>query len=131
MCLFTADREPKIAQEDITVYKVMRVSKVDKYAYGIPPYQDLYTYRPGLNIPSFKAETPAPKESQYWYSVGKGYLHAYADIRPAVIKAEALNSHRYYSMSVNKMHIPAGTAYYLGNDHDIASEALYWNPEEQ
>lgn len=131
MCLFTTDREPKIAQEDITVYKVMRVSKVGKYAYGIPPYQDLYTYRAGLNIPSFKAETPAPKEYQYWYSVGKGYLHAYADIMPAAIKAKKLNSQGYYSMSVNEMRIPAGTPYYLGVGHEIAAAALYWPVEDK
>lgn len=126
MCLFTQDKEPKIAQEDITVYKVMRVSKGTGVTYGTPPYHNRYTYYPGLNVPTSKVEALKESMHGYWYSVEEGYLHAYVDTKSAARKVEALKFQGFWPMSIVEMYIPAGTKYYIGDDYDIASEALYW-----
>lgn len=131
MCLFTKDKEPKIAQEDITVYKVMRVSTVGGAVHGAPPFRYEYTYYPGLNVPLLKVETPKESRSfDRWCSVGEGYLHAYTDIKAATM-AVKLQQIQGFPMTVVKMYIPAGTPYYLGVNCDIAAAALYWPVEDK
>lgn len=130
MCLFTKDKEARIALEDITVYKVMHVSKNDDVVCGTPPFQRTYVYRPGLNIPQRKAAAPeklSPEDD--WYSVREGCLHAYTYAEAADSAVEELKTCSPKQFSVVKMYIPAGTPYYMGDDCDVASEALYW-PEE-
>ena len=136
MCLFTQDKEPKIAQENITVYKVMRVSKVGDVTYGTPPYHNRYTYSPGLNVPTRKIERlkegrAGGYEFSHWYSVEEGYLHAYVDSQSAFRKVNSLKLQGFWPMSVVEMYIPAGTKYYIGDDYDIASEALYWPDKDK
>ena len=132
MCLFSKDKEARIAHEDIAVYKVMRVSTVDGAVYGVPPFQHEYTYYPGLNVPRHKDETLKETRSfDRWYSVGEGYLHAYTDSEAAVMAIKSLQISSLSPVSVVKMYIPAGTPYYLGALHDIAAAALYWPVEDK
>lgn len=131
MCLRKTHNEPKIAQNDIEVWKVL----TDK---GQSPYLD-YQYRPGMNRPACAKTMPVPVEQEY---ITGGYLHAYTSRE----KAEERKRLRMYEVVhkvggdcflsayfeegvVQRMLIPKGSLYYEGDDDDICSERLYW-PEE-
>lgn len=131
MCLRKTHDEPKIAQNDIEVWKVL----TDK---GQSPYQG-YQYRPGMNRPECAKTTPVPVEQ---HDINGGYLHAYTSRE----KAEERKRLRMYEVMhkvggdcflsayfeegvVQRMLIPRGSLYYEGDDDDICSERLYW-PEE-
>ena len=131
MCLRKTHDEPRIAQNDIEVWKVL----TDK---GLSPYTD-YQYRPGMNRPACAKTMPVPVEQQ---QINGGYLHAYT----SRVKAEECKMLRMYEIVQNiggdsfvsayfdegvvqRMLIPKGSMYYEGDDDDICSECLYW-PEE-
>jgi hypothetical protein len=131
MCLRKTHDEPKIAQNDIEVWKVLT-------PIGLSPYRD-YQYHPGMNKPACAKTIPVPAEQQ---EINGGYLHAYTSQE----KAEKCKKIRTYvvvqhiggdtSVSayfkdgvVQRMIIPKGTIYYEGDDNDICAERLYW-PEE-
>lgn len=120
MCLFKTHEEPKIAQDDIEVWKILTYE-------GLSPYQD-YQYQIGMNKPAEHSVIPVPvpvDQSQ----INGGYLHAYRKKE----KAE-LNAFKYTRIIgaehvVHRMLIPKGTAYYEGDDGDICAECLYWPAE--
>ena len=125
MCLIKTHDEPKIAQDDIEVWKVL----TDK---GLSPYLD-YQYHHGMNKPAEQSVIPVPvpvEQSQ----INGGYLHAYRNKERAEFNAVRCNY--IFGCIVNpeyiihRMIIPKGTAYYEGDDGDICAECLYW-PEEK
>ena len=140
MCLITDRNIPLVAEEDIEVYKVMQVM-TDKTGspFGVPPYRTLYHYHPGKNqssehdITMYGNEPIKTSSSGKYYGVEAGYLHAYVNRYAAgFLHAELLvKSGGTTTIKIVKMTIPKGTKYFLGNDNDIASEVLVWNPEEQ
>ena len=122
MCLNKTHGEPRIAQDDIEVWKVLTNK-------GLSPYYE-YQYHHGMNKPSVQKMIPV--EQQY---VDDGYLHAYSDKETAEACASLLTSiclTGYFNMEnaiqyvAQRMIIPKGTAYYEGNDGDICAECLYW-----
>lgn len=140
MCLYTKNQKPEIAQKDIKVYKVMRVVKssegevpgIDEaVTYGVPPYFSGYIYVKGLNKPRTESKPAKETTCSPYYCVEEGYLHAFKDMFRAAKRVTCLkyeNPHIPY-YGIVEMYIPAGTAYYVGDDDDIAASALYW-PEE-
>ena len=123
MCLIKTHNEPKIAQDDIEVWKVLTYK-------GLSPYQD-YPYHPGINKPLEQKEIPLEQ-----MLIEDGYLYAYRDKVTAELNAAMLN--RIFGSFTNlepiehvvhRMLIPKGTVYYEGDDNDICAECLYW-PEE-
>ena len=146
MCLYKTHNEPKIAQYNIEVWKVL----TDE---GRSLFQD-YTYHLGMNKPAEQKEIPTEQ-----MQIGDGYLHAYRYKE----RAEAmLESYAYFQQLhmvyqpyqlagnsfvidietgneafepvgyvVKRMIIPKGTAYYEGNSGDICAECLYWPPEKE
>lgn len=128
MCLFKTHNEPRIAQNDIEVWKVLTPK-------GLSPYQG-YQYHPGMNKPACAKTIPVPVEQP---QIDGGYLHAFRDKEKAerYTQAQSFNTHNGFSVSwrcfeeyvVQRMLIPKGSIYYEGNDDDICAERLYW-PEE-
>lgn len=132
MCLFKTHDEPRIAQNDIEVWKVLTPK-------GLSPFQG-YQYHPGMNKPACAKTIPVPVEQQ---EINGGYLHAFRNRE----KAEGYTKVQSYQKIVNlygggpavqcifeeyvvqRMLIPKGSVYYEGNDDDICAERLYW-PEE-
>ena len=130
MCLIKTHNEPKIAQDDIEVWKVLTDD-------GLSPYLD-YPYHPGMNKPTEQSVVPVPVEQS---QIDVGYLHAYKHKEKAEACATLLSvsggwARGYFIMEndiqhvVQRMLIPKGTAYYEGDDGDICAECLYW-PEEK
>ena len=137
MCLYTKNQKPEIAQEDIKVYKVMRVAKSSEgdeaVTYGVPPYFPGYIYVKGLNKPRTESKPERETSAKKWYCVEEGYLHAFKDWFRAAKRVTALkyeNPHSPY-YDIVEMYIPAGTTYYVGDDDDIAASALYWPDKDK
>lgn len=123
MCLFKTHDEPRIAQNDIEVWKVLTPK-------GLSPFQG-YQYHPGMNKPSVLKIKPVPVEQQ---EIDSGYLHAFRSKEKAdgYTKLQLYKNAQYYIYEeyvVQRMLIPAGTIYYEGVNDDICAERLYW-PEE-
>ena len=145
MCLYKTHNEPKVAQNDIEVWKMLTSE-------GLSPYQD-YQYHPGINKPVEPKEIPLEQ-----MHINDGYLHAYRDKETAetMMDARAYFQHLHlvyqpYQIAgnnividfesdteafepvgyvVQRMIIPKGTVYYEGYSGDICAECLYW-PEEE
>ena len=127
MCLIKTHDEPKIAQNDIEVWKVLTPN-------GLSPFQG-YQYHPGMNQPSVPKKTPVPAEQK---EINGGYLHAFRKKE----KADGYTKLQSYQKTVygfqesfevyvvQRMLIPKGSVYYEGEDGDICAECLYW-PEEE
>ena len=132
MCLIKTHKEPRIAQNDIEVWKVLTPK-------GLSPFQG-YQYHPGMNKPACAKTGPVPAEQQ---EINGGYLHAFRSKE----KAEGYTQLQSYQKIVKlyggrpvvqcifeeyvvrRMVIPKGSVYYEGMDDDICAERLYW-PEE-
>ena len=122
MCLKKTHDEPKIAQDDIEVWKVLTL-------WGESPFKG-YQYQPGMNKPSCAETTPVPREQR---EINGGYLHAFRKKEKAKQYADTLQDY-YDSFNdyylVYRMLIPRGSIYYEGEDGDICSERLYWPDED-
>ena len=144
MCLYKTHNEPKVAQSDIEVWKMLTSE-------GLSPFQN-YPYHPGMNKPLKQKEIPLEQ-----MHINDGYLHAYRDKETA---ESMMRAHAYFQQLhlvyqpyqiagnnividfetdteafepvgyvVQRMIIPKGTVYYEGYSGDICAECLYW-PEE-
>ena len=130
MCLIKTHNEPRIAQNDIEVWKVLTPK-------GLSPFQG-YQYHPGMNKPACAKTIPVPVEQP---QIGGGYLHAFRNKEKADTKVQSyqkivnLYGGRpvaqciFEEYVVQRMLIPKGSVYYEGADDDICAERLYW-PEE-
>ena len=145
MCLYKTHNEPKVAQNDIEVWKMLTSE-------GLSPFQN-YPYHPGMNKPLKQKEIPLEQ-----MHINDGYLHAYRDKETA---ESMMRAHAYFQQlhlvyqpyeiagnnividfetdteafepagyMVQRMIIPKGTVYYEGYSGDICAECLYW-PEEE
>ena len=121
MCLFKTHDEPRIAQDDIEVWKVLTEE-------GLSPYQD-YQYRQGMNKPAEHSVIPLTQKE-----INDGYLHAYRSKAKALWCASRCSYILGCTVTpeyiIQRMLIPKGTVYYEGDDGDICAECLYW-PEEK
>lgn len=118
-----AHDEPRIAQNDIEVWKVLTPK-------GLSPFQG-YQYHPGMNKPAVLKVKPVPVTQQ---EINGGYLHAFRSKEKAegYTKFQLYKNVQYYIYEkyvVQRMIIPKGTIYYEGANDDICAERLYW-PEE-
>jgi len=118
MCLYKTHKAPKIAQNDIEVWKVLTPK-------GLSPYQG-YQYHPGMNRPDCLKVLPVPAEQ---YEIYGGYLHAFRSLKRAEGCA-AFKQELFTDYVVMRMLIPKGSMYYEGEGDDICAECLYWPPEE-
>ena len=123
MCLIKTHNEPRIAKNDIEVWKVLTPK-------GLSPFQG-YQYHPGMNKPSCPKAIPVPVEQP---QIDGGYLHAFRNREKAegYTKLQSYKNIQYYIYEeyvVQRMLIPKGSVYYEGMDDDICAECLYW-PEE-
>ena len=119
MCLLKTHDEPKIAQSDIEVWKVLTTK-------GLSPFQ-CYQYYQGMNKPAWQEEIPLTQEE-----ISGGYLHAYRNKEKAKINLTRLGhmaNIEPVDYVAQRMLIPKGTAYYEGDDDDICAECLYWPAE--
>lgn len=133
MCLLKTHDEPRIAQNDIEVWKVLTPK-------GLSPFQG-YQYHPGMNKPAVLKIKPVPVGQQ---EIDSGYLHAFRNKEKAEgytmlksLQQKTANFRRgitkvqicFEEYVVQRMLIPRGTIYYEGANDDICAECLYW-PEE-
>lgn len=125
MCLKTKDNNPKIAKEDIVVYKCFRSVKE---RYSSKKYRDMRTLflEEKVSYEEMIGKVPfigkGKNEIKYddkagEYSIGKGYIHAYLDRETAkrVVHDYFIGKDWYFPVVV-KVTIPKGTKYFEGTD---------------
>ena len=138
MCLISLSSIPTIAEEDITVYKVLgkfyhapylKYQKTDENRYG----EVRYDYYPGLN------EAKGPEDIQMiWkcneeckYMIGSGYLHSYATKDNAMIGCQEMFQRANMPYYVYEMKIPKGASYFRSiNDDEYCSDTLIFENTE-
>lgn len=149
MCLVTDQKEPRTAQTEIPVYKVLRrevnwdyfgpiIKMENGPAYFIntnespyrfySPYNSCFEYNIGSNKPH-RDEWP-PYEFPIDNEVGHGWLHAFTNKDNALALCKELYETQcgYNKYFIVQMTIPAGAKYYLGNSGtEICSDELVWN----
>ena len=116
MCLIKTHGEPRIAQDDIEVWKIL----TDK---GLSPYHE-YQYHHGINKPAEHKEIPIEQRL-----IADGYLHSYRKKEMAELNVLKCIWIIGVEHVIHRMLIPKGTAYYEGDNGDICSECLYWPVE--
>lgn len=142
MCLYSLNIMPKVAEEDIEVYKVLKLKANGKY---YAPFMNdsrytSYTYHKGVNEPEklfdpkYKYEhAPYCCFGNIYYEVSRGWLHAYRREEDAK-QYVRYNPPTGYELAagikkvVVKMIIPKGSEYYVNfNGSEIAADKLVWN----
>ena len=142
MCLYKAETSYRIAKEPVPVYKILTRD-------NLAPFNLFYRYSRGMNTPyghpdyhctgrSGELSDREPLTGGFGGgvvdSLHGGYLHAYLAPRPSSnpywFKGWEGDDETDIFKTV-KMYIPAGAGYWIGMDGDVASTALYWDPEEQ
>ena len=133
MCLYTTEYRPKIAKEDITTWKVVRIGGTKD---GKPvlnaPYYDHFYYEIGKR---YKNHFPLKKE--YYDTGGEGKkvysvsvaFHSFTDFSNAHLECKGIN---VFTLSrdytVVECTIPKGTKYYTDLiEQEIASEEIIIN----
>ena len=125
MCLFTKLEKPKVAEEDIPVWKFMLYNGESLY---FPRFQ----YKKGMNY---------PEEVEYvslldWFEEKKGFktlrgkwLHAFIDTISPESLIDKVNYSSRAPVIYKKMYIPKGTEYYEGNSYDVCAKCLEWRED--
>lgn len=106
MCLLSKQKEPLIAKEDIVAYKI--AIKVGMMYYS---YFQHFPYT--LNADCEETEEEEITKIGDLYSIGKGWIHCYQDIKFHCKGTKLL-----------KCIIPKGTLYYIGINGDICAKRL-------
>ena len=130
MCLFTEEREPRIADRDITCYKIVSVRGGKYYT----PYvkrriqkryiigRDLYCAHGELNIKNcsnaFYVAHRFANNNQF-FAIGKGFIHTCGGT------AEEAFKHVGSDQQLFECIIPKGTEYYVGYEgYVLASKVI-------
>ena len=114
MCLYSKNKTPLVAEEDIHVWKVVTESYKG-------PYMGRYKYKKGLNR-TRKAEDPTKLFGGVW-TYGKGWLHACTDLDSAYLLAMNFSDMWLYqrqwdakiTLYIIEMVIPKGSKYVKDN----------------
>ena len=119
MCLWTRQKEAKVAKKNITCYKIML--KYGKMV--VSPYYASFIPAATLNGGLYSACGSEHVEvSNVRVIVGGGFIHAYSDLNVAKEELARFNewAHLY------KCVIPAGTRYFrsIPEDHEICAKEI-------
>ena len=125
MCLFSKEVIPRIAQEDIECFKILRKEN----GQWITPYRD-YPIEFNVELTAKGEEDSSFLDIFGFYKVDKGYFHSciskestqeYAkEIRVAYTRRRC----KCPSLTGFKAIIPKGSKYYIGTRGDICSNKL-------
>lgn len=118
MCLITADKEPLIAEEDILVYKWLSFNKR-------APFTG-YKYHWGKNVArpceeSWHNAVTVNEDGKF--CINGGWLHAF---NPKTCGEIDFSLFQKSGERIEKMYIPKGTEYYIGERNDICAKVLEW-----
>ena len=128
MCLSTNEMNPKIAEENIPVWKVIGRD-------GLSPYYCEFKWKRGLNMAVDDGESEEPtevvRESLFHsglYFIESGWLHAFSNEQTAKNVFRQDFDETQYKLA--KMYIPKGTHYYTGKyggtENAVCAKQLYF-----
>ena len=125
MCLFSKEPAPRIAQEDIECFKILR----EKDGQWLTPYRD---YPVEFNI-----ELTAEGDDEFsgldifgFYKVDKGYFHSCTSVEVTRNYAQEIKvaytrrGRKCSPLTGFKAIIPKGSRYYIGSRGDLCSDKL-------
>lgn len=122
MCLYSESKDPKVAAEDIPVFKVLvKVGK--EYS---APYQN-FIYEPNKLYEDTSEEHI--QELFGFYEVSQGYFHAClneesaSDLAKEYARCLRMRQVKYPIEIFNAI-IPKGSSYYVGQRCDICSRSI-------
>lgn len=139
MCLISLSSIPTVAEEDITVYKVLgkfyhapylKYQKTDEFGGYIPVRYDYY---PGLNeaMGSEDIRMIWKFNEECKYMIGSGYLHSYSTKAFAMICCQEMFKQTDAPYYVYEMKIPKGASYFRSEDgREYCSDALIFENTE-
>lgn len=125
MCLFTKQKEPLIAQEDIKCFKILR----EESGQWITPYRD-YPIKFNIELTSEDNEKDTLLKVFGFYQVDKGYFHSCNSKESAIKYMQDIKityTRRKYKcppLTAFKAIIPKGSKYYIGAGEDLCSNKL-------
>lgn len=117
MCLYSKDLIPKIAEEDITCYKILEECPLEDCPYKTPYMEELIKREIIYGIYNFVGlgDRKAKTNGEYVY-IGKGYIHTYKFSVNADSMREGLSFVFDNICHIFECIIPKGTKYYEGRD---------------
>lgn len=126
MCLYTYDKEPLIAKEDIICYKVVTcIPQLNLYetpiiGVDVSEYIKNNTLWRDFMLPPTANQVDKDMFGKPMYEIGIGYIHA---LRIADYTLVRVNKRLF------KCIIPKGTEYYIGLNNDICARAIQFVEE--
>lgn len=134
MCLVTNTVNPKIAEHDILVYKILQYRDGKYYA----PYSESFQYKKGKNTPIKNLSNDITFDKICGtFNVHAGWLHSYNSHAENAIFNVDYKLHQFinsiddeddYTYVVALMLIPKGAKYYKSiNDFEYCSDSLVWH----
>jgi hypothetical protein len=128
MCLYSTSVTPLIAEEDITVYKLLYNKEGTLLLYA-PFYGFKYTpNKLYINNDTPDIEKYDDDETVAFHhirrKIGKGFFHAY--INRDIAKRQLYRDYKHIN-TILKATIPKGSKYFLGIDDDICSNQIIIN----
>jgi hypothetical protein len=126
MCLYSQQTNPLIAEEDITVYKLLYNKEgtlllyAPFYGFKYTPNK-LYINNDTPDIVKYDDDVTA---FHIKYRIGKGFFHAYTN--RDIAKRQLYRGYKYIN-TILKATIPKGSKYFLGIDNDICSNQIIIN----
>lgn len=131
MCLITKTYEPKIAQEDIKCYKVLKYSRYGKNKY-FTPFNGILISDTIINgAANFWAKGERNvlpwhyDKKKFSYNVGGGFIHTYKEYYEKV--KYQYKSYQWNEYAVFECIIPTGALYYEGYDSNTEVESYASN----
>lgn len=114
MCLTAKSDKKQIAEQPITVYKIL-----DKNLKS--PFQS-YKYELGKEYTNDSVEDIG--EAFEHYLIGSGFFHAYDNLNRALKECALMNRNKKYEFNVYEAEIPKDAFYIKGVREDICSKTL-------
>lgn len=128
MCLYTKTNEPKIAEQDITCYKVMMVMETPIKDVYRTPFQDKIVSIDVINgnkpyVANCKGTAKRVVNSWKEYSIDEGFIHTIRDLDDAKWLYKHINEYWVTSNTpvLFSCKIPKGTKYFEGHDSNLKS----------
>jgi hypothetical protein len=121
MRLYSTNKDPYIAEDDIMCYKILFTDNNELRS----PYQ-FFKFERKIRYDN-SDEPRISKTEDNKYEISFGYFHAYSNVNTAISRCLAIDNDMSCNALLPKVFIaiiPKGSKYYKGEDEDICSDSI-------
>jgi hypothetical protein len=121
MCLYSTNKDPYIAEDDIMCYKILFTDRNELRS----PYQ-YFKFERKIKYDN-SDEPEILKTGDKEYKISAGYFHAYSDLDIAILYHSRMYHNMLYASLLPTIFtalIPKGSKYYIGDNKDICSDSI-------